>query len=114
MTKLKLLALIFLVSCNWNEKADKTNEIASDIISKLEDYKNEFGTYPDSLKLLVPDYFTKIPSTFYSGRNNEFYYAKHIFTRDSSRMEFFELWFNAPLGVEAKYNSFKKEWQYDD
>jgi hypothetical protein len=29
-------------------------------------------------------------------------------------VEFFELWFNAPFGVEAKYNSFKKEWQYDD
>jgi hypothetical protein len=112
---------IFFVSCilaliqiSCSENANKTHKVADEVILNLEKFKTTYGEYPDSLSLLVPNYFQELPRTFHNVKRNGFYYAKHIIVTDSTKLEFFELWYNAPLGVEAKYNSYKKKWEYDD
>ena len=99
--------LLLAGSCLWDKEADKTRKVAREIIKELENYRVESGIYPDSLAQLTPKYLKERPVTFYSGANNFFYYRK-----DSANN--YELWYFANLGVEARYFSSKKEWQYDD
>jgi len=110
MNKAPLILLILgsqlLTSCLFNKQEEETDKRAKMIIDALERYNTNVGSYPDSLRELIPGYIHSIPFTGYQGLNNEFYYQ-----RDNSH---YQLWYFAPLGVQATYKSIKKKWEYDD
>ncbi len=114
MRNLISIILLILIQFSCSENSGKTKGAAENIIASLEKYKVKNGVYPDSLPLLVPNYLVEVPKSYHSVRDNRFFYAKHLITKDTSKLEFFELWYSGPLMVEAKYNSLLKKWEYDD
>lgn len=105
------LIIVLISSCNSKEQNDKTDKIANQIINLLEDYKKNTGRYPEDLENLVPEYIKEIPKTSLRNRNNSFYYVRIV---NDSTLEQYELYYYAAFGVEVRYNSLNRVWEYDD
>lgn len=93
-------------------KLKETQERANLLIDKLEDYRDQYGEYPDSLEgLVVQSLIDQIPHTAFA--NRQYYYEKKVLRDTISNYEY-TLKYYAPLGMEAAYFSRKEEWYYDD
>lgn len=102
--KNRLAILIAILCIGCHAKFDKTEESANSIIDALDKFKSDIGEYPERLIDLTPRYLDSIPNSAYDQRD-------FIYTKVDGQ---FELIYLGALGVEAKYNSSKKAWTYDD
>ena len=80
---------------------------AAELVTVIEQYKNDNGVYPDNLDALIPQYIESIPLTKYTIGFNSFYY----FNIDN-KPTFFYIEF-PPFG-RPFYNFTTKEWDYLD
>lgn len=84
------------------EKAEKGYAASQPVITALESYKLDHGSYPDTLTLLVPDYLPSAPA-----RTGEldFYYSS---TGDSYQFSFYYL---GPGMNACTYTPEAKDWK---
>ncbi len=67
------LIVILLVSCTSKTDTRQVSEArAQKIIDSLYAYELSFGTFPDQLDVLVPEYMDRIPTT---ARDEQFLYS---------------------------------------
>src|SRR5690349_21690635 len=104
-----IISALILTSCGETDR--KTIERGEEIIEVLERFKIDSGSYPAALQNLVPHYINEIPNTFYVGAKNKYFYRRKDCV---SKGDCFELWYNAPFGVQVRYKSATGEWEGDD
>jgi hypothetical protein len=80
---------------------------AAELVTVIEQYKNDNGLYPDNLDALIPQYIESIPLAKYTFGFNSFFY----FNIDN-KPRFFYVDF-PPFG-RPFYNFTTKEWDYLD
>ena len=114
------LVLFFIVS---NVQSKLTREKAGVLIGQLEKYKENYGTYPKRLVMLVPKYFEDIPKSWIGLIPNGFVYdysenKNHQFNqfKPINKENEYHFWigYSGFFGVECYYNSKTKGWVEDD
>ena len=114
------LILMFLV-IRFHNSQNRDN--ANLIIEKLNEYKSRYGTYPNDLQKLTPDFIEKIPKAKIGIRSTDFIYDytqlpdyKFRYFRTINTDGEFHFWIGywGYFGVENYYNSKSKEWHVDD
>lgn len=83
------------------EKAEKGYAASQPVITALESYKLDHGSYPDTLIELVPDYLPSVPT---KNEELDFYYSS---TGDDYQFSFYYL---GPGMNACTYTSKAKDW----
>lgn len=94
---------------------------AAQLVKSVNSYHKQFGTYPESLNVLVPDFLNKIPVVYLGvwPRSFEYEFIKPVSVRTSDlavkRLNAaYYMEYNGYLGVKYTYLSNEKRWKLDD
>lgn len=100
---LAILSYSLLDKRRFNRTLDSSNLI----ITNLERFKKEKGSFPDGLNELIPNYLKEIPK---NASGDDFYYVR--FESDTS--DYYQIKYYSKMGVVATYHNTEKRWYYDD
>jgi hypothetical protein len=81
--------------------------LGSSVVSALEKYNQDHGTYPDVLEQLLPDYMSEIPKSTMGFRGRPLIYRR-------GDEHSYKLAFQLPAWMLCSYDSSRKEWYVND
>ena len=94
---------------------------ASKVVKSLRAYHKQYGDYPVSLNVLVPDYIAQVPVVYLGvwPRSFEYEYIKPVSIRnDDAKFQnvkpAFYIEYNGYLGVKYTFLSHEMRWKLDD
>ena len=103
----------------WSSEENFKN--ASQVVKSLRAYHKQYGDYPVSLNVLVPDYIAEVPVVYLGvwPRSFEYEYIKPVSIRnDDAKLQnvnpAFYIEYNGYLGVKYTFLSHEKSWKLDD
>jgi hypothetical protein len=101
---------VLIATLYFRSQTKETQDLANELIRKIELYKVDNGNYPLELADLIPEYYQKLPTTDHN-LNNQFRYK---LSSDSLNNKFFTVKYSESLGVEVSYDNRTNEWLFED
>jgi hypothetical protein len=105
-TVILVIAMVVVSIPVSESKETKTEKLGFELADKIEEYKKNYGNYPENLN---DDFFKNAPKNTALGHS--FQYTKYV---NEKGEEYFELKFSRRDGMDAYLYSTKKEWRYVD